>query len=128
LVRRDARTVGFAAERSAQRFLRRNGLQQVAQNYRCRLGEIDLVMRDRDCLVFVEVRYRTSNRFARASLSVDSHKQRKIIRTAALFLARRATYANSKVRFDVVAIDADAHGEQTIEWIKDAFRPTDSRL
>ena len=85
-------------------------------------------MRDGDCLVFIEVRYRAPNRFVRASLSVDSHKQRKIIRTAALFLARRASYSNSKVRFDVVAIDADGRGEQTIEWIKDAFRPTDSRL
>ena len=85
-------------------------------------------MRDGDCLVFIEVRYRAMNRFARASLSVDRHKQRKIIRTAALFLTRRAAYANSKVRFDVVAIDADACGEQTIEWIRDAFRPTDSSL
>ena len=85
-------------------------------------------MRDNDCLVFVEVRYRAANRFAGAGHSVDYHKQRKIIRTAALFLARRAAYANSKVRFDIVAIDADATGKQTINWIKDAFRPTDSSL
>jgi len=55
-------------------------------------------------------------------------KQRKLIRTAALFLSRRPQYANSVMRFDVVAIDADAAGEKTIEWIKDAFRPSDSRL
>jgi len=85
-------------------------------------------MRDGNCLVIVEVRYRTDNRFARASLSVDIHKQRKIIRTAAMFLARNAQYANSVVRFDIVAIDADADGERTIEWIRDAFRPADSSL
>ena len=85
-------------------------------------------MQDKDCLVFVEVRYRASNRFSRASLTVDIHKQRKLIRTAALFLAKQSQYANSVCRFDVVAIDADDQGEKTIEWISDAFRPADSRL
>jgi len=85
-------------------------------------------MQDKDCLVFVEVRYRASNRFSRASLTVDIHKQRKLIRTAALFLAKRSQFANSVCRFDVVAIDADDQGEKTIEWIRDAFRPADSRL
>ena len=85
-------------------------------------------MHDEDCLVFIEVRYRGSKSFSRAGLTVDSHKQRKLIRTAALFLAKRSRYANSVVRFDVVAIDADEHGEKTIEWIKDAFRPADSSL
>jgi len=85
-------------------------------------------MRDDECLVFIEVRYRASNRFSRAGQTVDIHKQRKIIRTAALFLAKRERYANSLVRFDVVAIDADKRGEESIEWIRDAFRPADSRL
>jgi putative endonuclease len=85
-------------------------------------------MLDEECLVFVEVRYRASNRFSRAGLTVDIHKQRKIIRTAALFLARRTRYANSVVRFDIIAIDADDHGNRTIEWIRDAFRPVNSSL
>ena len=80
-------------------------------------------MQDAECLVFVEVRYRTSNDFVPARLTVDSHKQKKLIRTAALFLARRARFANSVVRFDVVAIEGDS-----IEWIRDAFRPADSSL
>lgn len=128
MVRRDARTVGSEAERLANRFLQRKGLTQVTRNFRCRVGEIDLIMKDGDCLVFVEVRYRANNQFARASLSIDIHKQRKIIRTAALFIGMHARYANSVVRFDVVAIDADDHGEQSIEWLRDAFRPSDSRL
>lgn len=128
MVRRDTRTVGFDAERHADQFLKQQGLQPVKRNFRCRLGEIDLIMNDDDCLVFIEVRYRGSKSFSRASLTVDIHKQRKLIRTAALFLAKRSQYANSVVRFDVVAIDADDHGDKTIEWIKDAFRPSDSRL
>lgn len=128
MARNDTRAIGFEAERLAGQFLTRQGLTPVAQNFRCRLGEIDLVMADQSHLVFVEVRYRASNRFSRASLTVDIHKQRKLIRTAALFLAKRQRYANSVVRFDVVAIDADEQGSNTIEWIKDAFRPTDSSL
>jgi putative endonuclease len=128
VARNDTRAIGFEAERLAGQFLTRQGLTPVAQNFRCRLGEIDLVMADQSHLVFVEVRYRASNRFSRASLTVDIHKQRKLIRTAALFLAKRQRYANSVVRFDVVAIDADEQGSNTIEWIKDAFRPTDSSL
>ena len=85
-------------------------------------------MQDESCLVFVEVRYRRSNRFASAGLSVDIRKQRKLIRTAALFLAKRDFYANSVVRFDVVGIDADDRGGKSIEWIRDAFRPSDSNL
>ena len=128
MVRRNTRTVGSDAERTAARYLACRGLTQVAQNFRCRLGEIDLIMLDQNCLVFVEVRFRASNRFSRASLTVDIHKQRKLIRTAALFLARRERYANQICRFDVVAIDADNYGEKSVEWIKDAFRPADSGL
>jgi len=128
VVRRDSRTVGRDAERLAGQYLKREGLISVVRNFSCRLGEIDLIMRDEDCLVFVEVRYRTSNRFSRAGQTVDIYKQRKLIRTAAFFLAKRPQYANSVVRFDVIAIDADDRGNKTIEWIKDAFRPADSSL
>ena len=87
-------------------------------------------MRDGRCLVFVEVRFRADSAFVRARESVDIHKQRKLIRTAALFIRQRSRYANSVMRFDVVAIDADtdANGKSRIEWITDAFRPEDSRL
>ncbi len=128
MARADTRTVGLDAEQLADKFLKRQGLIPVVRNFRCRLGEIDLIARDGDAIVFIEVRYRACNRFSRAGLTVDIHKQRKLIRTAALFTAQRSKYANCVMRFDVVAIDADEHGEKTIEWIKDAFRPTDSRL
>jgi len=128
VARADTRTLGFDAEQLADKFLKRQGLVLVSRNFRCRLGEIDLIARDGDAIVFVEVRYRACNRFSRAGLTVDIHKQRKLIRTAALFTAQRSKYANCVMRFDVVAIDADEQGKKTIDWIKDAFRPADSRL
>ena len=128
MVRRTTRVVGADAEQQALHHLLRQGLALVSQNFRTRLGEIDLIMQDGSCLVFVEVRYRTSNDFSRAGFTVDIHKQRKLIRTAAVFLASRERYANSVCRFDVVAIDAEKHGETSIEWIQDAFVPADSSL
>ena len=128
MVRRTTRVVGARAERLADEYLRRRGLKTVSRNFRCRLGEIDLVMRDGNCLVFVEVRYRSGRRLTSASLTVDYHKQRKLIRTAALFLAGRSKFAACPVRFDVLAVDVDAQGQQTINWIRDAFRPGDASL
>ncbi len=128
MVRRNTRTVGFDAEQHAFDFLKRQRLVPVCRNFLCRLGEIDLIMLDGACLVFIEVRYRASNRVASARQTVDIHKQRKLIRTAALFIAKRSRFAHSTVRFDVIAIDADERDGQTLEWIKDAFRPGDSSL
>lgn len=116
-------TVGSRAERVALRFLVSRNLHPVARNFRCRVGEIDLVMLDGDCLVFIEVRSRRSTRFADPALTVDRVKQRKLIRTAALFAARHRRLANSTMRFDVVAIEGDAR--PVIRWIRDAFRPDD---
>jgi len=80
-------------------------------------------MLDGDCLTFVEVRYRKSTRFSSPAPTVDHRKQRKILRTAAMFVANSQRYARHTMRFDVVAIAGD-----TIEWIQDAFRPSDSTL
>ncbi len=118
--------VGDRAERQALRFLMREGLEPVTRNFRSRGGEIDLVMLHGDCLTFVEVRYRESAGFASPAPTVDRHKQRKILHTAAIFLARKPRYARLAMRFDVVAITGGADGR--IEWIQDAFRPVDSAL
>ena len=95
----------------------------MTRNFRSRGGEIDLIMLDGDCLTFVEVRYRKSTRFSSPAPTVDHRKQRKILRTAAMFVANSQRYARHTMRFDVVAIAGD-----TIEWIQDAFRPSDSTL
>lgn len=107
---------GEAAERAARRHLERNGLRCIETNYRCRWGEIDLVMRDRDTLVFVEVRYRNTERFGGATASVDSAKRRRLCRAAADYL-KRLRGRQPAVRFDVVALGP---GDR-VEWIDAAF-------
>lgn len=128
MVRRDTRLVGTAAEQLAFRYLRDQGLVPVQRNFRCRLGELDLIMRQHRCLVVVEVRARSATSFVPARLSIDRRKQQKIIRTTALFLAWNERYSRFPVRFDVVGVDADGRGETTIDWVQDAFRPVDSSL
>jgi putative endonuclease len=119
---RNTRSVGRKAEALAKDFLEAQGLQHVASNYRCRIGEIDLVMRHGSCLVFAEVRFRHENPYSSAAGTVDYLKRSKIIRTAAAFLARYPLYSNHSVRFDVVGLDR-ARGRTTINWVRDAFRP-----
>jgi len=104
----------------------RRGLRHVERNFRRRGGEIDLVMLDGNCLVFVEVRYRKTTGFLTPAITVDSHKQRKILRTAALFLTTNTHFSNHTIRFDVVAISGDE--QHRVNWVQDAFRPTDSTL
>lgn len=92
----------------------------MARNYRCRFGEIDLVMRDGGCLVFCEVRFREQAAHGGSSASVDRAKQRRISRTAAHFLRRHRELADRPCRFDVVAIDGPPR-QPEVHWIRGAF-------
>jgi putative endonuclease len=112
---------GAAAEREALRFLEARGLKPLARNFRCRLGELDLVMLDDSCLVFVEVRFRAGN-FVLPALSVDGRKQKKLALAAGLYLARTPRLADRPVRFDVVSVERAPDARGRIQWIKDAFR------
>jgi putative endonuclease len=105
------------AERLAQRYLEEAGLKCVARNFRCRMGEIDLIMQDGSCLVFVEVRLRKHREFGGAAASIDRQKQQRIVKTAQRYLATLAH--TPPCRFDVVLLDAleDAR----IDWIRSAF-------
>ncbi len=105
------------------RYLQDRGLAPVERNFRCRHGEIDLVMLDDDCLVFVEVRYRSSGALASAAATVDRRKQDKLLRTAEMFLAMRPRFSTHAARFDVVGVDGRNEGGRTVEWIRDAFGP-----
>lgn len=118
--------LGDRAEQLAHEFLLDQGLRPVARNFRSRGGEIDLIMLDQRCLTFIEVRYRRSAGFLEPVVTVDQHKQRKIIRTAAMFAARNHRFAHLTMRFDVVALQGD--DPPAINWIRDAFRPNDSTL
>lgn len=111
---------GRAAEDAALDFLRSRGLTLLARNYRCRLGEIDLVMRDGDDLVFVEVRARESASHGGAAASIGSAKQRRIAAAARHFLMTHPPASELPARFDVVAI-AGSQGAQSADWIRAAF-------
>lgn len=111
---------GKSAEDQACHFLIGRGLKLVTRNYRCRYGEIDLIMRDGHDLVFVEVRYRGSRRFADSAETIDYHKQSKLAATAMHYLQSHPDAATHPSRFDVVAIDAEL-GENRWEWIRNAF-------
>ncbi len=111
---------GQAAEATALAFLRQQGLQLLVQNWRCRLGELDLVMLDQDTLVFVEVRYRRHQGWGGALASVTPHKQQKLIRAAQAFLQQQPRWANYPCRFDVVAFDAKRQCCAS-NWIRNAF-------
>lgn len=93
----------------------------LERNYRCRHGEIDLVMLDHGCLVFVEVRFRSMGAFSSAATTVDRRKQNKLIKTAEMYLATRPGCANRTARFDVVGVDGRVGGKPSVEWIRDAF-------
>jgi putative endonuclease len=114
---------GDPAEELALEHLQACGLKLVARNFRCRLGEIDLVMRDDECLIFVEVRFRKSSYFASALESVDRRKQRKLALAARYFLGRHREYRHHAVRFDVVGLDGPSRDRYRLQWIRDAFRP-----
>jgi putative endonuclease len=107
---------GADAEDAALRLLERRGLKLVARNARFRGGELDLVMRDGEVLVIVEVRARSVSRFASAVESVDARKRQKILLAAQLFVAAHPEHAERALRFDVVAYDGDR-----VQWIANAF-------
>ena len=117
---RNPYSIGRGAERLAERFLVRRGLTLVARNFRCRRGEIDLVMRDADSLVFVEVRRRRSRAFGGGLESVDESKRARLVAAAEFFLMTNRIGDDRPCRFDVVAIDGPSR-QATIEWIRDAF-------
>lgn len=111
---------GNWAEKLARHFLQKKGLTLLKQNYRCRRGEIDLIMRDQGAIVFVEVRYRSRGDFGTGAESVDRRKQRKLIAAAKYFLGSHSAIASAPCRFDVVAL-AGADGTPTLTWIPNAF-------
>lgn len=108
-------TTGKDAEDLARQFLNHQGLTFIMSNYRCRGGEIDLVMQDKEILVFVEVRYRRGSGFGDALESVNHAKQRRLIHAAEHYLQRH--HLSSPCRFDVVGLSND----KDPIWVTDAF-------
>ncbi|OFV89716.1 MAG: YraN family protein [Acidobacteria bacterium RBG_16_68_9] len=125
-MRSDRQVLGTEGERVAERFLRRQRYAILARNYRCPLGELDLVGLDGLTVVFVEVKTRRQAGFGTPLDAVDRRKQRQIVRAAQHFLVRhRLEHRN--VRFDVVGVWRD--GEQiTCELVKNAFELPPDRV
>ncbi len=113
---RQTQTRGKLAEALSADFLQKHGLRLIARNYRCRMGEIDLILADGPTLVFAEVRLRRNRDYGGAAASITTAKRQRILSAARHYLMGKA---EQDCRFDVLLLDAlDA---DRIEWIKDAF-------
>ena len=106
---------GDDGERRARKYLLGEGLKHAESNYRCRQGEIDLIMRDGEHWVFVEVRLRADKRFGSAAESVTRRKQARVIKAAALYIQEK--HIDAPCRFDVIAISGNE-----LDWIPNAFQ------
>ncbi len=129
--------IGNKAENQVLKYLKRHGLYLITKNYLTKIGEIDLIMLDNDTLVFVEVRYRANNHYGDAIATVNYSKQRKIIRTAKVFLQQHPKYEDFICRFDVIGVKSNlkysklpiiikvknlfSKDYNNIDWIKNAF-------
>ncbi|MDE1922999.1 MAG: YraN family protein [Gammaproteobacteria bacterium] len=113
---------GVESERLAAAFLEARGLAVLERNFRCRLGELDLVCADRGVLVCVEVRQRSGVEFGGALASITAAKRRRIVRAAAVFLAGSRRWRHSALRFDVIAVQGRPEAAHEIIWVRDAFQ------
>ncbi len=102
-------------ENLALSYLLDQGLELIARNYRCKWGELDLLMQERGTLIVIEVRYRKNDHYGSAVESVTANKQGRIVAATKHYIM---TYKiNQPIRFDVLAISGDIQ----IDWIKNAF-------
>ena len=114
-------SIGRKGERLARAFLEKKGSVIIAHNFRCRFGEIDLILRKNKAFRFVEVKYRKSEEYGLPQESVVKRKQARIQKTAILWLRIRHLPMDSEIHFDVLAISRDVFGKITYNYIEDAF-------
>jgi putative endonuclease len=111
---------GKKGEKIAQSFLRKKGYKIVTTNYRCALGEIDIIAKDKQCLVFIEVKTRSNESFGSPKLAITYKKQNQLIKVALSYLKQKRLY-QPECRFDVLVITFRQEGENNIELIQNAF-------
>ena len=111
--------LGKRGEELALNKIKRLGYKCIARNYRCPLGEIDLIARDGDCLVFIEIKTRKGRSTGYAKEAVNQRKKRQISKVALAYM-KANDCCDVKSRFDVVAINV-GHGKEQIEIIPNAF-------
>ncbi|MGF1908938.1 YraN family protein [Vibrio kasasachensis] len=110
---------GFYFESEAEKHLTACGLKLIGRNFRTKSGEIDLIMRDKETIIFVEVRYRKNTQYGHAAETITFKKQQRIIKSANIWLLKQGlSIYSTDIRFDVVAVHKN--GAQ-IEWIKNAI-------
>lgn len=110
-------TVGAWAEDLALHYLQQQGLKICMRNFRCRLGEIDLIMQEKQTLVFVEVKYRQKHRFGGALAAITPIKCKKMHQTASYYLQQRGLYDVVPCRFDAIVIEGSP-SKASYQWIK----------
>ncbi|MDA8561553.1 YraN family protein [Gammaproteobacteria bacterium] len=109
-------SLGIISEKKALNYLIKNGLKFITKNYKCYFGEIDLIMQDYTTLVFIEVRLRYNKYYGNAIESIDSKKQKKLLKSATHYLQKYNLTDKIDCRFDVIGFSSNS-----IDWIKDAF-------
>ncbi len=111
--------LGLKGEQIAQKYLRKKGYKILATNYQCAFGELDLIAKEKDCLVFCEVKTRSAGMVATPQESVTPKKQQKMIKTAHFWLMEHPQ--EGPMRFDVLAVSPDALGRWTVEHLENVI-------
>lgn len=117
--RMNTKVVGSQGEKLAVEYLTKHGCRLVAQNFRMRSGEIDVIVMDRGCLCFVEVKTRKGQHTPQEAVSLA--KQRKLTRLAKIFMVQRFQKLDMNSRFDVIAVDSHHDGSPRLQWFRNAF-------
>jgi len=121
---RDSNQKGQQAEEIARQYLQQQGLVTIDSNFFSRQGEIDLIMRDNEFLVFIEVRYRKHCRYGHPLETINYSKQQKIFKTVQYFLLKHPQFNRLPCRIDAVAIHPQEQSGENIEWVKNAIQFT----
>lgn len=117
-----SKSKGTHFEEHALHYLQQKGLTLIQRNFHCRLGEIDLIMLHQKTLCFIEVKYRSNDRFGGTAYSIPLSKQRKITDTALVFISKHKEYQHHNYRFDALLIKPEVASRQnTVNWIENAF-------
>jgi len=115
--------VGTEAELWAQTYLEKQGLKKARRNFLTPRGEIDLIMYEKETLVFIEVRLRSTNRHGHAKESINGRKQQRLIKAAHTYLQTEGLWDKVQCRFDAICLDKDPdnNNQYQVEWIRNAF-------
>ena len=113
---------GLQYEIQARDYLLQRGLTLLEQNYHSRFGEIDLIMLHQDVVCFIEVKFRNSMGFGGAASAIPTQKQKKLVKTALVFIMQNGRYKQHSMRFDALLMQQQEHNQSPcVDWIQNAF-------